>query len=329
MPRVAPCPRCNATLVVRSLDDARRRLRCPHCSEEFLASHVAELGDEVPEAIEVQSFEAVAAMMAADAEAVPATSPPAEPALGETSSAEAPAVDSIQAPDEASESPELSETTFGVPLGNEVASQEPPLDAALAADPAHDEPADEVSSSVPPPLPGATQEQPSSAEEASTSAALSTEPSLDQPAEAPPVQPTGLGTVAEPPPVVESPAQQTLEQSPPDQPPPDPSPWDQIEQPVDDQELAAASFSTATSDDGGRMPRRRSSGPGVLTTLIGIVGGGIMGLALGYAVLMMIDARYDFLKLGEKIRDWFPSEEYSQSDDAGDTFRSHAHGPWA
>ena len=52
-------------------------------------------------------------------------------------------------------------------------------------------------------------------------------------------------------------------------------------------------------------PRPRKKQPGVLSHLIGIVGGGLIGLSLGYLGLLRFGGpRYDFLEIADKLPDW-------------------------
>ncbi len=52
-------------------------------------------------------------------------------------------------------------------------------------------------------------------------------------------------------------------------------------------------------------PPRRKKQPGVLSHLIGIVGGGLIGLSLGYVGLLRFGGpRYDFLEVADKLPHW-------------------------
>ncbi|HJT36698.1 MAG TPA: hypothetical protein VJ783_32045 [Pirellulales bacterium] len=52
------------------------------------------------------------------------------------------------------------------------------------------------------------------------------------------------------------------------------------------------------------QPRRKASGWGVLGQLIGMAAGGVVGLAIGYWILLWINPRADFLNLRGKLPTW-------------------------
>jgi len=76
------------------------------------------------------------------------------------------------------------------------------------------------------------------------------------------------------------------------------------------------------------VARPKARGPSVLGQLIGIVGGGALGLAIGYVILLRIGgAQYDFLEISHKLPRWMTSPAKEARRDAQDADSPDRGGP--